>query len=181
MHTQSWHIPVYSILKEVSILNLKQFEIVIYKFLSASGLVELTYMMVVQQLTVSYWALILSSRLLSQLKEGQVGVKAMFQVLMPEDSGSSPDAGSIINYYLTQEIFPPTPEESLPNLTPPSGWARHVCSIGDPQFGLAVCCVVSACDSTDTRELPMMVIHYTHHTPTHPHTQHTHSSKAMLT
>ena len=48
------------------------------------------------------------------------------------------------------------------SLTPPSGWARHVRSIGDPQFGLAVCCVVSACDSTDTMELPMMVIHYTY-------------------
>ena len=47
---------------------------------------------------------------------GQVGVKATFQVLMPEDSGSSPDTGTIINYYLTQEIFPPTPVESLPTL-----------------------------------------------------------------
>ena len=40
-----------------------------------------------------------------------------------------------------------------PTLTPPSCWVRHVRSIGDPQYGLVVCCVVSACDSTDSREI----------------------------
>ena len=54
---------------------------------------------------------------------------------MPEDSGSSPIAGSIIIYCLTQEIYPPTPVESLPNLTQlptePSLLFNH-----GPQYGL---------------------------------------------
>ena len=38
------------------------------------------------------------------IKIGQAGLEAAFQVPMPGDSGSSPDAGSISNYCLTQEI-----------------------------------------------------------------------------
>ena len=44
---------------------------------------------------------------------GQAGLEAAFQVLMPGDSGSSPDAGSISNYYLTQEIFHSNPSGLL--------------------------------------------------------------------
>ena len=40
-----------------------------------------------------------------------------------------------------------------PTLTPPSCWVRHVRSIVGPQYGSAVCRVVSACDSTDSREI----------------------------
>ena len=52
-----------------------------------------------------------------------------------------------------------------PTLTPPSCWVRHVRSIGDPQYGLVVCCVVSACDSTDSREIsndgnPSLSLHF---------------------
>ena len=50
-----------------------------------------------------------------------------------------------------------------PTLTPPSCWVRHVCSIGGPQYGSAVCCVVSACDSTDSREI------FNDGNPSHPH------------
>ena len=32
-------------------------------------------------------------------KTGQAGLEAVFQVPMPGDSGSSPDAGSISNYF----------------------------------------------------------------------------------
>ena len=82
---------------------------------------------------------------------------------MPGDSGSSPNAGSIFKLLLDPGDFSLQPQRNpTSSLTPPSGWARHVRSIGDPQFGLAACCVVSACDSTDTRELPTMVIHHTH-------------------
>ena len=55
-----------------------------------------------------------------------------------------------------------------PTLTPPSCWVRHVRSIGDPQYGLVVCCVVSACDSTDSREIS------NDGNPSHPH-PHTHT------
>ena len=52
-----------------------------------------------------------------------------------------------------------------PTLTPPSCWVRHVRSISDPQYGLVVCCVVSACDSTDSREIsndgnPSLSLHF---------------------
>ena len=50
-----------------------------------------------------------------------------------------------------------------PTLTPPSCWVRHVRSIGGRQYGLAVCCVVSACDSTDSREIS------NDGNPSHPH------------
>ena len=46
-------------------------------------------------------------------KTGQAGLEAVFQVPMPGDSGSSPDAGSISNYCLTQEIFHSNPSELL--------------------------------------------------------------------
>ena len=36
---------------------------------------------------------------------GQAGLEAAFQVPMPGDSDSSPNASSISNYCLTQEIF----------------------------------------------------------------------------
>jgi hypothetical protein len=40
---------------------------------------------------------------------GQAGLEAVFQVPIPGDSGSSPNAGSISNYCLTQEIFHSNP------------------------------------------------------------------------
>ena len=49
---------------------------------------------------------------------GQAGLEAAFQVPMPGDSGSSPDAGSISNYCLTQEIFTPTPAETPADCCP---------------------------------------------------------------
>ena len=42
-------------------------------------------------------------------KTGQAGLEAAFQVPMPGDSGSSPEAGSISNYCLTQEIYHSNP------------------------------------------------------------------------
>ena len=42
------------------------------------------------------------------------GLEATIKVPMPVDSGLSPDAGSISNYCLTQEIFTPTPEDCCP-------------------------------------------------------------------
>ena len=44
---------------------------------------------------------------------GQAGFEAAFQVPMPGDSGSSPDAGSISNYCLTQEIYHSNPSGLL--------------------------------------------------------------------
>ena len=53
--------------------------------------------------------------MLSKLElKGQAGLEAAFQVPMPGDSGSNPDAGSISNYFLTQEIFTPTPADCCP-------------------------------------------------------------------
>ena len=39
------------------------------------------------------------------LTTSQAGLEAAFQFPMPADSGLSPDAGSISNYRLTQEIY----------------------------------------------------------------------------
>ena len=68
-----------------------------------------------------------------------------------------------------------TPVESLPNLTPPSCWVRHVRSIGGPQYGLAVCHHSQRSGRRPQQqnptwewrqhswaEFPMMVIHHTH-------------------
>ena len=44
----------------------------------------------------------------------QAGLEAAFQVPMPGDSGSSPDAGSISNYFLTLKIFTPIPADCCP-------------------------------------------------------------------
>ena len=95
------------------------------------------------------------------------GLGVVFQVLMPEDSGSNPEAGSIYSF---DEVCPGLgllqPQwNPYPTLTPPSCWVRHVRSIGDPQYGLVVCCVVSACDSTDSREIsndgnPSLSLHF---------------------
>ena len=41
------------------------------------------------------------------------GLEAAFQVPMPGDIGLSPDAGSISNYCLTQEIFHSNPSGLL--------------------------------------------------------------------
>ena len=50
---------------------------------------------------------------------GQAGLEAVFQVPIPGDSGSSPDAGSISNYFVT-EVYPGLgilqTVESLPRL-----------------------------------------------------------------
>ena len=46
-------------------------------------------------------------------KTGQAGLEAVFHVPIPGDSGSSPDAGSISNYCLTQEIFHSNPSGIL--------------------------------------------------------------------
>ena len=51
------------------------------------------------------------------LYESQAGLEAAFQVPMPGDSGSSPDASSISNYCLTQEIFTPTPADCCPSIS----------------------------------------------------------------
>ena len=51
------------------------------------------------------------------IKIGQAGLEAAFQVPMPGDSGSSPNAGSISNYCLTQEIFTPTPVDCCPSIS----------------------------------------------------------------
>ena len=45
------------------------------------------------------------------------GLEAAFQVPMPGDIGLSPDAGSISNYCLTQEIFTPTPADCCPSIS----------------------------------------------------------------
>ena len=83
------------------------------------------------------------------------GLGVAFQVLMPEDSGSNPEAGSI--YFIRRSLswfgLASTPAESLPNLNPafllsasrpfnrwPSVW-----------FGSMLC--GTACDSTDSREI----------------------------
>ena len=51
------------------------------------------------------------------LYESRAGLEAAFQVSMPGDSGSSPDASSISNYCLTQEIFTPTPADCCPSIS----------------------------------------------------------------
>ena len=51
------------------------------------------------------------------MKNKVAGVEAAFQVPMPGDSGSSPDAGSISNYSLTQEIFTLTPADCCPSIS----------------------------------------------------------------
>ena len=83
------------------------------------------------------------------------GLGVEFLVLMPEDSGSNPEAGSI--YFIRRSLswfgLASTPAESLPNLNPafllsasrpfnrwPSVW-----------FGSMLC--GTACDSTDSREI----------------------------
>ena len=48
---------------------------------------------------------------------GQAGLEAAFQVPMPGDSDSSPDAGSLSNYCLTQDIFTPTPADCCPSIS----------------------------------------------------------------
>ena len=48
---------------------------------------------------------------------GQAGLEAAFQVLMPGDSGSSPDTSSISNYCLTQKIFTPTAVDCCPSIS----------------------------------------------------------------
>ena len=48
---------------------------------------------------------------------GQAGLAAAFQVPIPGDSGSSPDASSISNYCLPQEIFTPTPADCCPSIS----------------------------------------------------------------
>ena len=93
------------------------------------------------------------------------GLGVAFQVLMPEDSGSNPEVGSIYSF---DEVCPGLgllqPQwNPYPTLTLPSWWVRHVRSIGGPQYGLAVCCVVSACDSTDSKEIS------NDGNPSHPH------------
>ena len=50
-------------------------------------------------------------------KSIQAGLEAVFPVPMPGDSGLSPDAGSISNYCLTQEIFTPTPAYCCPSIS----------------------------------------------------------------
>ena len=45
------------------------------------------------------------------------GLEAVFQVLIPGDSSSSPGAGSISNYCLTQEISTPTPVDCGPSIS----------------------------------------------------------------
>ena len=65
-----------------------------------------------------------------------------------------------------RRFFTPTQWNPSPPLTPPTCWVRHVHSIGGPQYGSAVCCVVSACKqstlATSTEGLwwPMMVNHH---------------------
>ena len=44
---------------------------------------------------------------------GQAGLETVFQVPMPGDSGLSPDAGSISNYCLIQEIYHSNPSGLL--------------------------------------------------------------------
>ena len=41
-----------------------------------------------------------------------------------------------------RRFFTPTQWNPSPPLTPPTCWVRHVHSIGGPQYGSAVCCVV---------------------------------------
>ena len=55
--------------------------------------------------------------LITFLALGQAGLEAALQVPMLGDSGSSPDAGSISNYCLTQEIFTPTPADCCPSIS----------------------------------------------------------------
>ena len=57
-----------------------------------------------------------SKRTLHKNDPLQAGLEAGFQVPMPGDSGLSPDAGSISNYCLTQEIFTPTPADCCPSI-----------------------------------------------------------------
>ena len=50
-------------------------------------------------------------------RAGQAGLEAAFQIPMAGDSGLSPDAGSISNSCLTQEIFTPTPADCCPSIS----------------------------------------------------------------
>ena len=51
---------------------------------------------------------------------GQAGLEAVFQVPMPGDSGSSPDAGSISNYFDLGDFSLQPQRNPYPTLTPPS-------------------------------------------------------------
>jgi hypothetical protein len=77
----------------------------------------------------------------------------VFQVPMPGNSGSSPDASSISKLLWPRRFFTPTPAESLPNLNP-----AYLLSASRPfnlwpsvWFGSMLC--GTACDSTDSREI----------------------------
>ena len=53
---------------------------------------------------------------------GQAGLEAVFQVPMPGDSGSSPNAGSIFKLLLDPGDFSLQPQRNpTSSLTPPSG------------------------------------------------------------
>ena len=67
-----------------------------------------------------------------------------------------------------RRFFTPTPAKSLPLLPPPLTETRQYTSMFGPQYGWAVCCVVSACDqstlATGAEGLwwPMMVNHHSY-------------------
>ena len=62
----------------------------------------------------------ISAILLKYLVIGQAGLEAAFQVPMPGDSGSSPDAGSISNYFDLGDFSLQPQRNPYPTLTPPS-------------------------------------------------------------
>ena len=106
------------------------------------------------------------SQILTPPSQSLDGLGVVFQVLMPEDSGSNPEAGSIYSF---DEVCPGLgllqPQwNPYPTLTPPSCWVRHVRSIGDPQYGLVVCCVDQHTTPRTRGRFPMMVIHHFHFT-----------------
>ena len=56
---------------------------------------------------------------LTTLETGQAGLEAVFQVPMPGDSGSSPDADSISNYFDLGDFSLQPQWNPYPTLTPP--------------------------------------------------------------
>ena len=60
------------------------------------------------------------TKIIKLIKVGQAGLEAVFQVPMPGDSGSSPDAGSISNYFDLGDFSLQPQRNPYPTLTPPS-------------------------------------------------------------
>ena len=95
-------------------------------------------------------------------KASQCGYVVSTSAFRQGDPGSNPRAArKSCEVYPGLGILQPQ-WNPYPTLTPPSCWVRHVRSIGDPQYGLVVCCVDQHTTPRTRGRFPMMVIHHFH-------------------